>query len=66
MKDVLLEKLRTQPTISVPEAAELIGVCRNGGYDAANSGELPTIRVGRSIKVISASLRKMLGIEPAV
>lgn len=35
-------------TITVPEAAELIGVGRSAAYEAARRGQLPTRRVGRS------------------
>ena len=38
-----IEKL----TLSVPEAAEALGVSRAQAYIMVNSGELPSIRVGR-------------------
>jgi hypothetical protein len=40
-------------TISVPEAgAKYFGLkSRNGAYDAAKRGEIPTIRVGRLLRV---------------
>jgi len=38
-------------TYSVPEAAALLGVGRNQAYDAAKSGELPTVRIGNRILV---------------
>jgi hypothetical protein len=38
--------------LSVPEAGRIyFGLSRNGSYDAAQRGDLPTIRVGRLLKV---------------
>jgi hypothetical protein len=38
--------------LSVPEAGRIYyGLSRNGSYDAAIRGEIPTIRVGRLLKV---------------
>lgn len=54
----------TRPlTCSVPEAALLLGVSRGVGYEAARSGDLPTIRLGRRLLVPRAALDRMLGIE---
>jgi excisionase family DNA binding protein len=48
-------------TISVPEAGKrYFGLSRNGSYDAANRGEIPTIRVGRLRRVPVRALEKML------
>jgi hypothetical protein len=39
-------------TLSVPEAgARYYGLSRNGSYAAAARGEIPTIRVGRLLRV---------------
>jgi hypothetical protein len=38
--------------MSVPEAGRIYyGLSRNGSYDAAERGEIPTVRVGRLLKV---------------
>ena len=38
--------------LSVPEAGRIYyGLSRNGSYSAAERGDLPTIRVGRLLKV---------------
>jgi excisionase family DNA binding protein len=48
-------------TISVPEAgAKYFGLSRNGSYDAAARGEIPTIKVGRLLKVPVRALEAML------
>jgi hypothetical protein len=39
-------------TLSVPEAGErYYGLSRNGSYDAAARGDIPTIRAGRLLRV---------------
>lgn len=48
------------PTISIPQAAELLGIGRNQAYQAAARGELPTVRLGGRILVLTAPLRRML------
>jgi len=47
--------------ISIPEAAKLLGISRNTGYEMARLGQLPTIRCGqRRLVVPKAALMKML------
>lgn len=53
--------LRTRATISVEEAAEVLGLGRSGAYAAAKRGELPTLKIGRRLVVPTARLRAMLG-----
>jgi hypothetical protein len=39
-------------TISVPEAGErFFGLSRNGSYAAASRGDIPTIKIGRLLRV---------------
>jgi hypothetical protein len=48
-------------TISVPEAGKrYFGLCRNAAYDAAARGEIPTIRIGRLLRVPVRALERML------
>ena len=47
-------------THTVPEAGEILGLGRNGAYEAARTGELPTIRFGRRIVVPKAALKRLL------
>lgn len=49
------------PTMTVEQAAELLGVSRSSGYRAAALGQLPTIRLGRRLLVPTAKLLAMLG-----
>jgi excisionase family DNA binding protein len=53
----------TEPplTLSVPEAGKkYFGLSREGSYDAARRGELPTVRIGRLLRVPVRALEAML------
>lgn len=55
---------RTHPTISVPEAARLLGITgRSTAYDAAHRGEIPVIKVGRKLRVPTAKVLALLGLD---
>jgi excisionase family DNA binding protein len=47
-------------TYSVPEAGRLIGLSRNGSYEAAQKGQIPTIRIGKRVIVPRAAFHAML------
>jgi hypothetical protein len=48
-------------TMSVPEAGrKYFGLSRNGSYLAAARGELPTVRVGRLLRVPVRAMERML------
>ena len=48
-------------TISVPEAGKrYFGLCRNSAYAAAVRGDIPTIKIGRLLKVPVRALEQML------
>lgn len=49
------------PTVSVEQAAEIIGISRSSGYRAAERGELPTIRLGGRLHVPTQKLLALLG-----
>jgi excisionase family DNA binding protein len=50
-------------TLSVPEAARLLGIGRNSAYDAVARGEIPSIRIGKRILVPRKRLESMLAGE---
>jgi Helix-turn-helix domain len=51
----------TTLTLSVPEAGKkYFGLSREGSYDAARRGDLPTIRIGRLLRVPVRALEAML------
>jgi excisionase family DNA binding protein len=48
-------------TLTVEEAgARYFGLCRASSYAAAQRGELPTIRIGRLLRVPVVALERML------
>lgn len=47
-------------TLTVPEAAQVLGVTPNHAYIAARKGDLPTIRLGRKVLVPVDALERML------
>jgi excisionase family DNA binding protein len=50
-------------TISVEEAGRWLGVSRNTAYEAAARGEIPTIKIGRLIRVPVAPFERLLGMS---
>ena len=48
-------------TLSIPEAARVLGIGRSAAYQAARAGELPTIRIGRRVLVPVVALERVLG-----
>ena len=47
--------------ITVPEAAEMLGISRNFAYELVKQGKLPVIRLGKKRLVIAkAALDRML------
>lgn len=49
-------------TVSVPEAGQLLGIGRDAAYAAASRGELPVLRLGRTLRVPVPRLLELLGI----
>ena len=46
--------------VTVPEAAEMLGISRNFAYQLVREGKLPSIRFGKRILIPKAALEKML------
>jgi excisionase family DNA binding protein len=44
----------------VPEAGAMLGLTRNASYEAAKRGDIPTIRIGKLIRVPKAAFHLML------
>ena len=47
-------------TMSVPEAGRKLGLSRNAAYAAALAGHIPTIRIGRLLRVPKRALERLL------
>lgn len=57
-------KILAEPTCSVPDAARVLGIGRNTGYEAAVSGQMKTLRFGRVLRVPSSWLCEQLQVRP--
>ena len=49
-------------TLSIDEAAAMLGINRATAYKGARNGQLPAIRVGKKYLIPVAAIHKMLGI----
>jgi len=47
-------------TMTITEAASRLGISRNMGYEAARSGQIPTIRIGRRLLVPKRAFEQLL------
>ena len=48
-------------TLTVEETARLLRISRNSAYEAARTGEIPTIRIGKRVLVPIGGLERLLG-----
>jgi len=64
-----IDTIRGKATIPLwPDAGRLLGISRNVAYDAARKGAIPTLKLGKNIRVPVPKLLAMLGVvdrEPA-
>jgi len=51
-------------TLSVEEAAHVLGIGRGLAYELARTGQLPVVRLGRRMVVPRAQLEAMLAAQP--
>ena len=58
-----VQDLSGRPTISVEEAGRLLGLGRSAAYDAIRRGDIPSIRMGRRIRVPAPTVLRMLGCD---
>lgn len=58
------EARRLPAVISVQQAGTLLGVSRRRAYELVEAGTIPAIRYGRALRVPSAKLLDLLGIQP--
>jgi excisionase family DNA binding protein len=48
-------------TLSVKDAAKLLGIGRNSAYEAVRRGEIPAIKIGRRRIIPRMALARLLG-----
>jgi len=56
----MLAATEPRATLTVDQAAHVLGISRTLAFELARSGELPTIRLGRRLLVPRAALNRML------
>ena len=59
----MLPDLHTEPTLTVERAAEVLGISRASAYRAVHDGTLPALRFGKSIRIPTADLLRLLGAD---
>ncbi|MCF3960588.1 helix-turn-helix domain-containing protein [Streptomyces fuscigenes] len=57
--------LELPPVVDVETASRALGISRSHGYNLARSGTFPctVLRAGRSFRVVTADLRRVLGVS---
>lgn len=50
----------TKSTFTIPEAAKILGIGRTAAYDAARTGQIPVIKIGKRLLVPKTALDRML------
>ncbi len=51
-------------TVTVEEAAQMLGISRSSAYECVHRGELRALRLGRRLVVPRAALEELLGVSP--
>jgi excisionase family DNA binding protein len=51
-------------TVSVTETVRLLGLSREGTYQAVRRGEIPSVRIGKRILVPRTALEQLLQVGP--
>ncbi len=58
--DILENSIQKKLTITVPEAARMLGISRGLAYEMAREGTIPTLRFGRRVVVPLAAIERLL------
>lgn len=51
---------REREWLKVPEVAEVLQIARSRAYELVGSGEIPSVRIGRSVRVNRSELDRWL------
>ncbi len=55
-----LDELKARPTLTVAEAALVLGISKNTAYEAIKRNELPSLKIGGRVLVLTARLFALL------
>jgi hypothetical protein len=57
-----LNEIKTRPVVDAPVVCAALDISRGAYYDAIRRGEIEVLEIGKLKKVVSAPLRRKLGI----
>ncbi len=60
-EDPVVETTLRRATLTLPEAAHVLGISRSTAYELARTGELPALRLGRRLVIPTSALESLLG-----
>ena len=63
MTTALVPDPAAEPTMHMDKVAKAFGLSRAAAYNGVQTGEIPSIRVGRRIVVPTAAVRRMLQLD---
>jgi excisionase family DNA binding protein len=55
-----MKETDSRAVMTVPEAGEILGLGRNASYEAARRGDIPTIKLGKLLRVPKVAFDRML------
>jgi excisionase family DNA binding protein len=58
------QALQLPPTVSVSQAAALLGISRTAAHEAIHRKEIPSLSIGRRVVVPTRPLLALLGLDP--
>jgi excisionase family DNA binding protein len=58
---MIMDVTELSPTLTIEECASVLGLSRGSAYEAARTGQIPVLRIGRRLLVPRAKLLRMLG-----
>jgi len=56
----LMEWLNTDAVFTVEQVAKLLSISRGSAYEGVRTGQIPSIRVGRTIRIPRRALERMM------
>jgi hypothetical protein len=63
-KSEWVAQILSEPTTSVPNAGRMLGINgRNQSYEAAKRGDIKTLKFGRTLRVPTSWLRRVLELD---
>ena len=62
----MLPNPNERPSLTVAEAAAILGISLPSCYEAVRTGAIPSLRIGRRLVIPTEKLLHLLGFEPTV